>query len=176
MAAVTVGVVAKKVAEVLVNSKKGRKFLLYTVGIVLFIVLLPLIAIVGLFGFLAGGELPINQQQIMEALPSEDRALLEGIDATCASIYTAFTERGLTEADANKAVAIYTACLLGTESDTFIEDLVECFENVSDTASVYDNVSTTFSVQFTEEDEKQFDEQYGVTGKRADEDTPKGFY
>ena len=46
MAAVTVSVVAKKVVEVLASSKKGRKFLLYTVGIVLFIVLLPLIAIV----------------------------------------------------------------------------------------------------------------------------------
>lgn len=94
MAAVTVSVVVKKVAEVLASSKKGRKFLLYTVGIVLFIVLLPLIAIVGLFGFLAGGELPIEPQQIMETLPSEDRALLEGIDATCASIHSAFMERG----------------------------------------------------------------------------------
>ena len=168
MAAVTVGVVVKKVVEVLASSKKGRKFLLYTVGIVLFIVLLPLIAIVGLFGFLAGGELPIDQQQIMEALPSEGRALLEGINATCASIHTAFAERGLTEADAKKAEAIYMACLLGKESDTFIEDLAECFENVSDTVSVYDNVSTTFSVGFTDEDEKRFDEQYGVTGKQAE--------
>ena len=163
MAAVTVSVVVKKVAEVLASSKKGRKFLLYTVGIVLFIVLLPLIAIVGLFGFLAGGELPIEPQQIMETLPSEDRALLEGIDATCASIHSAFMERGLTEADANKAAAIYMACLLGRESDTFIEDLADCFENVSDTVSVYDNVSTTFSVEFTDEDEEQFDERYVVT-------------
>lgn len=82
MAAVSVGVVVKKVVEVLASSKKGRKFLLYVVGIVLFIVLLPLIALIGLFGFLAGGELPINQQQIIEALPSEDRAVIEKIDTT----------------------------------------------------------------------------------------------
>ena len=168
MAAVTVSVVVKKVAEVLASSKKGRKFLLYTVGIVLFIVLLPLIAIVGLFGFLMGGDVPIDEQQILGALPSEDQALLAGIDTTCADIHAVFTERGLTEADAKKAEAIYMACLLGRESDTFIEDLAECFENVSDTVSVYDNVSTTFSVEFTGEDEKRFDEQYGITGKQAE--------
>ena len=165
MATVTVGVVVKKVVEVLASSKKGRKFLLYTVGIVLFIVLLPLIALVGLFGFLMGGDVPIDEQQILGALPSEDQA---GIDTTCADIHAVFTERGLTEADAKKAEAIYMACLLGRESDTFIEDLAECFENVSDTVSVYDNVSTTFSVEFTDEDEKRFDEQYGVTGKQAE--------
>lgn len=170
MAAVTVSVVAKKVVEVLASSKKGRKFLLYTVGIVLFIVLLPLIAIVGLFGFLAGGDLPIDQQQIMEALPSEKQALIEGIDTTCADIHATFTERGLTEADANKAVAIYMACLIGKESDTFLADLAECFEDVSDTVSVYDNIASAFSVEFTENDEELFNEQYGVTGKE------KAFY
>ena len=165
MAAVSVGVVVKKVVEMLASSKKGQKFLLYVMGIVLFIVLLPLIALVGLFGFLAGGELPINQQQIIEALPDEDKAVIEKIDTTCADIRIIFTKRGLSEADANKAEAMYMACLLGKESDTFIEDLAECFENVSDTASVYDNVSSTFSVEFKEEDEKHFDEQYGVTGE-----------
>lgn len=82
-----------------------------------------------------------------------------------ADIRVIFTERGLSEADANKAEAMYIVCLLGKESDTFIEDLAECFENVSDTASVYDNVSSIFSVEFKEEDERRFDEQYGVTGK-----------
>ena len=47
---VTVGTVLKKVAEVLVSSKSGRKFIGYTVGITLFLVLLPMIGIVGLFG------------------------------------------------------------------------------------------------------------------------------
>ena len=157
MAAVTLSVVAKKAVEVLASSKKGRKFLLYTVGIVLFIVLLPLIALVGLFGFLQDGELPIDQRQIMEALPSEDRAILESIDTTCADIHAVFTEHGLTEADANKAQAIYMACLIGKECDTFLTDLAECFEDVSDTVSVYDNISSTFSVEFTENDEKLFD-------------------
>lgn len=169
MAAVTLSVVAKKAVEVLVSSKKGRKLLLYTVGIVLFIVLLPLIALVGLFGFLMGGDVPIDEQQILGALPSEDQALLAGIDTTCADIHAVFTERGLTEADAKKAVAIYMACLLGKEGDTFIADLAGCFEDASDTVSVYDNISSAFSVTFTEDDKKKFDEQYGVTGAKKEQ-------
>lgn len=86
MAAVTIGVVAKKAVEVLASSKKGRNILLYTVGIVLFIVFLPLIALIGLFGFLAGGEMPMDQQEILANLPSEDQAIIASIDSVCESI------------------------------------------------------------------------------------------
>ena len=51
----TIATVAKKVLSILLGDKKGRKFLLYVVGIVLFIVFLPLIALVGLFGWMSGG-------------------------------------------------------------------------------------------------------------------------
>ena len=37
----------------LLGDKKGRKFLLYVIGIALFIVLLPVIAVYGLFGWMA---------------------------------------------------------------------------------------------------------------------------
>ena len=51
-----VGKVALKVLQFLVGDKKGRKFLGYVIGITLFIVLLPVIAIYGLFGWMSGGE------------------------------------------------------------------------------------------------------------------------
>lgn len=167
MAAVTIGVVTKKALEVLASNPKGRKALLCTVGIVLLIVLLPLIALIGMFGFMAGGELPIDQQQVMDNLPAEERAIIEGINVTSASIQIIFTELGLTENDAKKAVAIYMACLVGKESGNLAADLANCFQSVSDTASVYDNVASKFSVNFTEEDKKYFDERYGVTKKPA---------
>ena len=46
--------VAKKILQVLLGDENGRKFLGYVVGIALFIVLLPLIVILGLFGWMAG--------------------------------------------------------------------------------------------------------------------------
>ena len=47
--------VVKKVLAILAGDKNGRKFLGYVVGIALFIVLLPVIAVYGLFGWMAGG-------------------------------------------------------------------------------------------------------------------------
>ena len=49
---VTVGTVLKKVAEAVAASKKGRKAIGYTVGIAIFILLLPMIVIAGLFGWM----------------------------------------------------------------------------------------------------------------------------
>ena len=50
------------------------------------------------------------------------------------------------------------------EGDTFTINLAKCFEDASDTASVYDNVAAVFSVSFTEEEKEWMDKQYGVTG------------
>jgi len=167
MAAVTVATVAKKVAEILASSKKGRKFIGYVVGITLILVLLPLIALVGLFGIMSGGELPIDSEQIMAALPAEDRAIIESINTVENNIAATFSQRGLPDSDGKKAQTIYIACLIGKESDSFVTDLAVCFESVSDTVSVYDNIADKFSVTFSEKDEKYFDEKYGVTCKNT---------
>lgn len=165
--AVTAGVVIKKVLEVLASNEKGRKFLGYTVGIVLFLVLLPLIALTGLFGFLTSGDFPMEAQQIVAQLPAEDQAAIQNINTNGGQILTVFTEKGLTEADAKKAQAIYLACLFGKESDSFAADLADCFLNISDSVSVYDNIESKFSVTFTEENRKYFDEKFGVTRKNS---------
>lgn len=166
--AVTIGVVVKKALEVLVSSEKGRKFLGYTVGIVLIVVLLPLIALVGLFGFMSGGNAPIDAQQIVAQLPAEDQAAIEKVNENGQSILTVFTDKGLTEGDAKKAQAIYIACLFGKESDNFAADLADCFLTVTeDSGSVYDNISKKFGVTFEEKHRKYFDEKFGVTRKNA---------
>lgn len=166
--AVTVAAVAKKVLEVLASSEKGRKFLGYTVGIVLIVVLLPLIALVGLFGFMSGGNAPIDAQQIVAQLPAEDQAAIEKVNENGQSILTVFTDKGLTEGDAKKAQAIYIACLFGKESDNFAADLADCFLTVTeDSGSVYDNISKKFGVTFEEKHRQYFDEKFGVTRKNA---------
>lgn len=165
MAAVTMATVAKKAAEILVSSKNGRKFIGYVIGIVLILILLPLIALIGLFGVMSGGEMPIDTEQIMAALPAEDKAIIQKINTTGNDIVTTFSSRGLTENDSKKAQTIYIACLIGKESDSFVTDLAICFESVSDTVSVYGNISEKFSITFSEEDKQYFDEKYGFTRK-----------
>ena len=87
---VTVGTVLKKVAEVLVSSKSGRKFIGYTVGITLFLVLLPMIVIVGLFGWMAGdGGTMLDRDQIISQLPLDQQEQINVIDTTCDTIFQA---------------------------------------------------------------------------------------
>ncbi|MDD4492751.1 MAG: hypothetical protein PHV32_00125 [Eubacteriales bacterium] len=165
--AVTIGVVVKKALEVLASNEKGRKFLGYTVGIVLIVVLLPLIALTGLFGFMSSGDFELNAQQIVAQLPAEDQAAIQKVNENGQSILTVFTDKGLTEGDAKKAQAIYIACLFGKESDNFAADLADCFLNISDGNSVYNNIESKFGVTFEEMHRKYFDEKFGVTRKNA---------
>ena len=62
--------VAKKVLAILAGDKNGRKFLGYVIGIVLFIVLLPVIAVYGLFGWtLPTVTTPLLNSMIPNLLP-----------------------------------------------------------------------------------------------------------
>ena len=166
---VTVATVAKKVAEVLVSSKSGCKFICYTIGITLFLVLLPLIVIVGLFGWMAGdvGTM-LDRNQIISQLPIEQQEQIDVIDTTCDTIVTTFKIYGLPVSDQRKAQAIYIDKLMGLESlDGFHESLAGCFMEVSADVSVYDLISGTFHVVFSDKEIAQFDELYGITAPKS---------
>ena len=170
---VTVGTILKKAAEVLVSSKSGRKFIGYIVGITLFLVLLPMIVIVGLFGWMAGdGGTMLDRDQIISQLPPEQLEQIDVIDTTCDTIVTTFKIYGLPVSDQRKAQAIYIDKLMGLESqDGFHESLADCFMNVTADVSVYDLISSTFLIAFSDEEVAQFDELYGVTEPQAVETT-----
>lgn len=170
---VTVGTVLKKVAEVLVSSKSGRKFIGYTVGITLFLVLLPMIVIVGLFGWMAGdGGTMLDRDQIISQLPLDQQEQINVIDTTCDTIVTTFKIYGLPVSDQRKAQAIYIDKLMGLESqDGFFDLLAECFANVSEDVSVYNLITGIFLVTFSDEEIAKFDELYGVTEAKAVETT-----
>ena len=68
---VAVGTVLKKIAEAVVTSKKGRKAIGYTVGIAVFLLLLPMIVITGLFGWMDRSDVEIDRDEIISGLTSE---------------------------------------------------------------------------------------------------------
>ena len=170
---VTVGTVLKKVAEVLVSSQSGRKFIGYTVGITLFLVLLPMIVIVGLFGWMAGdGGTMLDRDQIISQLPLDQQEQINVIDTTCDTIVTTFKIYGLPVSDQRKAQAIYIDKLMGLElQDGFFDSLAGCFVNADADVSVYDLIAGTFLVAFSEEEMTQLDELYGVTIGLTEETT-----
>ena len=90
MAAPAIVPILKKVASVVLSDKKGRKAVLMIVGIVLVLLLLPIIALLGIFS--GGIDLGLNdinsmvqeQQQVGEAtlVAIEEAMLDEGYDKT----------------------------------------------------------------------------------------------
>ena len=171
-AGATIAAVAKKVLALLLGDKKGRKFLLYVVGIALFIVCIPLITLLGLFGWMAGDSGSIlNQDDILANIPNEQLVQIQTIDQVSNTIVTTFEDAGLDESDHKKATAIYMGYLVGLETqDGFYENLSNCFLNTTEDADVYDLVSQTFLVVISEDDQTKFDSLYGVTPTRVVEE------
>ena len=155
--------VAKKVLEVLLGDKNGRKFLGYTIGIALFIVLLPLIVILGLFGWMAGdgGASLVNYDVIYSQMPSEYREMIEEHQDELDLIEVTFLENGLSTSDVSKAKTIYISCLIGKEAEEgFYQTYAECFINQTEEVDFLTNIENAFSVAFTQEEREQFNSIY----------------
>ncbi len=169
----TIAAVAKKVLAILLGDKKGRKFLFYVVCIALFIVCIPFITLIGMFGWMAGdGGTLIDKDMVLSNLSQEQQSQIATMDATCDTIVTVFKTKELDTGDQRKASAIYISYLVGMESgDTFYDDLANCFLNTTADKDVYDLVSETFLVVVSEEDQTKMDQLYGVTPTRVTEET-----
>lgn len=146
----------------LAGDKKGRHFLLYVIGIALFIVLLPVIAVYGLFGWMAGGsEEIINRDMIYDNLPAEQREQMEIHDGELEQIAVVFAEKGLSQSDISKAKTIYLSCLVGKESeDGFYQTYADCFLNQTEDSDLLTNISSAFGVTFTDAERVQFENLY----------------
>lgn len=170
--AATIAAVAKKVLVILLGDEKGKKFLLYVVGITLFIVCIPLITLLGLFGWMSGGGggSILDQENILSALPEEQLAQIQTMDTVSNTIIATFEEAGLTENDHKKAFAIYMGYLTGLENqEGFYEKLTFCFQNTTAEKGVYTLISETFLVVISENDQGKYDSLYGVTPVRVEE-------
>ena len=164
----TVMAVLKKVLAFLLGDKKERKFLGYTIGIVLFIALLPVIAIYGLFGWMSGNDAAgiIGYDAVYEKLPTEIREQISSavhrIQITADMIEIVFRENGLTDEDITKAKLIYLSSLTEKhDEENFYERLAECFLKVSEESDLLTNISSAFGVDFTEADRQQFNNYFG---------------
>ena len=105
--------VLKKVLAFLLGDKNGRKFFGYTIGIILFIALLPVIAIYGLFGWMSGNDAAgiIGYDAVYEKLPTEIREQIDANSAQLDMIEIVFCENRLTDEEITKAKLIYLSSL-----------------------------------------------------------------
>ncbi len=140
VAAVTIGVIAKKALELLLSNEKGRKFLLYTVCIILVLLMLPFILLVGMFGWMGGDGAIELGNQVIENLPPEEQEKLQGVNSVYESIPIIFEDSGLTEDDIALGKALFMGYLFTAETyDEMVRNLADCFVNETAEVSVYDN-------------------------------------
>lgn len=161
-----VGKVALKVLSFLVGDKKGRKFLGYVIGIALFIVILPVIAVYGLFGWMAGGDASdlIGYDDVYQNLPTEIREQMDENEVQLQTIETVFTENGIESEDIAKAKLLYLSYLTDRcEEEDFYQRYSDCFLAVSEEADLLTNISSAFGIEFTDADRQQYNEYFGGT-------------
>lgn len=162
MAAVTIATVGKKALEILASNKKGRKFLGYVIGIAIFVLLIPVITLVGLFGWMVGdgSETVVIDQNVRQGIGDHYSEYSEQL----AEIESTFTACGLTEQDVKKAGFIFVSLLTErSEDEGFYENYAKCFTDTSGKHSVYALISATFGVTFTEDEMNRLDQFYGET-------------
>lgn len=156
--------VAKKILAILLGDEKGRKTLGYIVGIALFIVLLPVLAVYGLFGWMAGAGATevVNYDVVYQNIPAEQRTLMEAHEPELNMIETVFRESDLSDGNISKAKTIYLSCLVGKETEeNFYPRYVDCFLSQSAESDLFTNISSAFGVIFADEDIQKFNNYYG---------------
>ena len=144
------------------GDKNGRKFLGYVIGIALFIVLLPLIAVYGLFGWMSGSTADIvNYDRLYSQLPAEQRELMEQHEEQLEQITLVFANNGLSEKDISKAKTIYVSCLIGKETEAgFYQTYADCFLHAKENGDLLTHISSAFGVTFSDAERKQFENLY----------------
>ena len=151
---------AKKILAVLAENKNGRRFLGDVIGIALFLVLLPVLALYGLFGWMSGNAAElIDRNLTCSELSLAYLEWTEPYRAELEQIETSFIASGLSDTDIAKAKILYLSCLTGKESEAgFYTKLADCFFGQSEETDLLTNISSAFGVTFTEAERQQFDQ------------------
>ena len=142
MAAPAIIPILKKVASVVLSDKKGRKAVLMIVGIVLVIIILPIIALLGIFS--GGIDLGLDD---INAMVQEQQQVGE---ATLVAIEEAMLDEGYSQLRVEEAQAVYLLALFDkSDEENFVARLVGCFEEEQTDAELIASVNAEFGTAIT---------------------------
>ena len=142
MAAPAIVPILKKVASVVLSDKKGRKAVLMIIGIVLVIIILPIIALLGIFS--GGIDLGLDD---INAMVQEQQQVGE---ATLVAIEEAMLDEGYSQLRVEEAQAVYLLALFDkSDEENFVERLVGCFEEEQTDAELISAVNAEFGTAIT---------------------------
>lgn len=142
MAAPAIVPIIKKVASVVLSDKKGRKAVLMIIGIVLVIIILPIIALLGIFS--GGIDLGLDD---INSMVQEQQQVGE---ATLVAIEEAMLDEGYSQLRVEEAQAVYILALFDkSDEENFVERLVGCFEEEQTDAELIASVNAEFGTAIT---------------------------
>ena len=137
--------ILKKVAVAIVSDKKGRKWLLGVILGITFIILMPIIALLGIFS----GGLDLNLDGIYDKI-HEQQAKMEIV---AQDIEDEMLNAGYTEVQVEEAQTLYLFALHDEgEEDGFVLRLVGCFEADQTDEELVQKVNTEFGKEITPEE------------------------
>lgn len=148
----TVATALKKVAVYILTDKKALKTVFGIVLGIIIIIIMPILAVLGIFN----GNIEIDtdrlQQMVVENLSEEEQAKLQFVEDTMYGIETAMKDAGMI-GRTKEAQVIYVLALSDKahESD-FISKLVGCFTAEQTDEQLISSINSTFGTQLTVDD------------------------
>lgn len=148
----TVAAALKKAAVYIPTDKKALKTVFGIVLGVIIIIIMPILAVLGIFN----GNIEIDtdrlQQMVVENLSAEEQAKLQFVEDTMYGIETAMKDAGM-NGKTKEAQVIYILALSDKahESD-FISKLVGCFSADQTDEQLISSINSAFGTQLTVDD------------------------
>ena len=116
--------ILKKIGAAVLSNKKGRKTVLYIILTVTIIIMLPMIAVMGIFS----NGVSIDTSEIEGIMQEREKIETE----RHAEIEQVMTDAGYSEIKIREAQAIYSFALFNLSGDDVAEKLTECFSAETD--------------------------------------------
>lgn len=135
--------ILKKVGAAVLSNKKGRKTVLYLILIVTIIVMLPAIAVMGIFS----NDVRIDTSEIESIMQEREKIEAE----RHAEIERVMTDAGYSEIKIREAQAIYSFALFDIAGDDSAQKLSDCFSAETDKELV-EKINAAFGTNFSYEE------------------------
>lgn len=141
----TVGAALKKVAVYLIQDKKALKLVGGTILVILIVILMPIIALLGLFS----GSINIDTDRLHEMVAQQQSAAL----TSWSNVESAMIAAGYDQQRIQEARMLVTFALYNHTSETgFADRLVGCFAPGQSDAQLVSHVNSTFGTNIVAQD------------------------
>lgn len=148
-------IVIAKAAATVASDKRGRAVIATLICSVVMLFLMPLIVYMGIMSNMSDIKIDTDYatSSIVANMSNEEKAKLQHLESVMTSISSEFKTRNIAKSS-KRAQALYCCALYGIEPNDseFVKHLADCFENATDTDSLFSLVVSTFNVDITKSD------------------------